>query len=164
MVHSLYEPQIGDVRREYARWLQSVFGSSERLMLGTYTFRNPDIKYGQWTVPGRQYVSRAGQRLHDLLLAHGSSAIVCVEEGTDTRRLHLHSLQSLDSKTEKIVEQWWQRTHGFVSLRNVHSREGVSMYVTKYITKSDMLFYAGGPMFSAYKESNSGVRKVAEGN
>lgn len=161
MVYSSYGPRIADVREEYARWLGSVFGSSEGLILGTYTFRNPDMKSVLWTKPGRQFVNRAGQKLQDWLMASGSSAIVVVEEGTDTRRLHLHSLQNLDLIQAKIVEAEWRRKYGHVKLDLVRRREGVSMYVTKYVTKSDLLFYAGGPLFKEYKMSQPGSSGAA---
>lgn len=52
----------------------------------------------------------------------------------------------------KIVEMWWRRKYGHVALRNVRSKKGVALYVTKYVTKSDLLFYAGGPAFTPVKE------------
>lgn len=151
-----YSPRIEDVRKEWSSWLQDVFGSSKELTLGTYTFRPRDIrselvlKRGTPWKPGRQYVQRVAPKLLDLLVHNGSSAFVVVEEGTDTRRLHLHSLQCSPMQWQKVVKRWWETNHGFVKLVDVSSREGVSFYVTKYVTKSDMPFWAGGPLFRTH--------------
>lgn len=156
-VISMYEPRIEDVHKEMARWLQGVFSLSAVLTMGTFTFRNPDSsKTTGWTAPGRQYVGRVAQLLERRLESNGSSAFVCVEEGTDTRRLHLHSLSNTPKEVLRILERDHTSKHGYVGLRDVSSREGVSKYVSKYVTKSDIMFYAGGPAFAAWRLS-SGV-------
>lgn len=148
------EVDVDSLQKEWAKWLQSVFGSSEALTLGTFTFRNPDSKkYPGWTAPGQRYVRRAAQKLEGFLGANGSSYVVVVEEGSDTRRLHLHSLSNSDKRLMRLSQVWWERDQGFVALRDVRSREGVSMYVTKYIVKTPKMFYAGGPAFGAAAES-----------
>lgn len=141
-------------REEYGKWLGSVFGYSEVLTLGTFTFRNLDIQNYK---PGPQRVTIAAQRLVDLLASNGTSAFVVVEVGTDTRRLHLHSLSNLDSRRESVVHQWWKRKYGYEKTDIVQSRGGVSDYVTKYVTKSDMPFFAGGPLFRTHNEKSGGV-------
>jgi len=142
----LGQPGIREVREEYSKWLASVFGFSEELTLGTFTFRNLDIPNYR---PGLQRVTSAGQKLVDLLESNGTSAFVVVEAGTDTRRLHLHSLSNLDSRRLKVVSEWWKAKYGHKKVELVHSRGGVSDYVTKYVTKSDMPFFAGGPLFQS---------------
>lgn len=148
----LGQPRIAEVREEYARWLTSVFGSSEVLTLGTFTFRSlalPNYK------PGRQRVGNAAQKLVEKLESNGTSAFVVAEEGTDTRRLHLHSLSNLDPLRLKIIQKWWRLKYGHNKVQFVMSRGGVSEYVTKYVTKSDMPFWAGGPLFRTHNEKRS---------
>lgn len=152
MIHSR-KTLVKSVREEYAKWLSSVFGQVPQVGLGTYTFQNPDIKsHPLYNTIGRQYVSRAARQLVSLLLAHGSTCFVCVEEGSDTRRLHLHSLETLEGRTKSQVHQWWRRKYGFESYKVVSSLQGVSLYVTKYVTKGDMPFYADGPLYRTHNE------------
>lgn len=143
----LGQPGIREVREEYSKWLVSVFGYSEVLTLGTFTFRNLDLPSYK---PGLQRVSRAGQKLVDLFSGNGSSVFAVVEVGTDTRRLHLHSLSNLDAIRLRIVHSWWRKKYGHEKQDLVSSRGGVSDYVTKYVTKSDMPFFAAGPLFRTH--------------
>lgn len=113
-------------------------------MLGTFTFRNLDLPNYR---PGLQRVETAAQRLVRMLVDNGSSVFVVVEEGTDTRRLHLHSLSNCDRLRHQIVGKWWTKRYGHKKLDMVVSRGGVSSYVTKYVTKGDMPFWADGPLF-----------------
>jgi len=147
------QPGIREVREEYAKWLTGVFGYSEVLMLGTFTFRNLDIPNYR---PGLQRVTVAGQKLVDLLVSNGTSAFVVVEAGTDTRRLHLHSLSNLDQIRLRIVHGWWRKKYGHEKQDLSYSRGGVSSYVTKYVTKGDMPFFAGGPLFRTHNEDRGG--------
>lgn len=135
---------VKSAREEYGKWLRRVFGYSEELTLGTFTFRNLDLPNYK---PGVQRVTIAGQKLVGLLGANGTSAFVVVEAGTDTRRLHLHSLSNLDALRLKVVHGWWRSKYGHEKVDLVHSRGGVSDYVSKYVTKSDMPFFAIGPLF-----------------
>lgn len=148
------QPSRLEVREEYAKWLQSVFGSSEELTLGTYTFRNLDIPNYK---PGRQRVERAARKLVDLSLANGMSVFVVAEEGTDTRRLHLHSLSNLERQRLEVIQEWWRRNYGHSNCKLAVSRLGVSQYVTKYVTKGDMPFWAGGPLFRTHNERSGGA-------
>jgi len=144
------QPGRREVREECSRWLQSVFGSSEELTLGTFTFRNLDIERYQ---PGLQRVMIAGQKLVDKLVDNGMSVFVAVEAGTVTRRLHLHSLSNCAKETLiALVAEEWREKYGHRKIDVVHSRGGVSDYVTKYITKSDMPFFAAGPLFLTFRE------------
>lgn len=147
------QPGRREVREEYSRWLASVFGFSEELMLGTYTFRNLDLPNYK---PGLQRVATAGQRLVSKLVDNGMSAFVVVEVGTDTRRLHLHSLSNCDRVRQEIVGKWWSQRYGHRGLKAVVSKGGVSAYVTKYVTKSDMPFFAGGPLFTFREPTDGG--------
>jgi len=141
------QPSRLEVREEYSRWLLSVFGYSEELTLGTFTFRNLDLPNYR---PGLQRVTVAAQRLVGLLASNGTSGFVVVEVGTDTRRLHLHSLSNLDSRRIQVVGLWWREKYGHRKIDIVYSRGGVSDYVTKYVTKSDMPFFADGPLFRTH--------------
>jgi len=47
----------------------------------------------------------------------------------------------------ELIHREWGKRYGFESYRDVDSLKGVSMYVTKYVVKSDMPFLAGGPLF-----------------
>jgi len=156
-----------ETQEEYAKWLSSVFGRTTRVGLGTYTFRTPSGSSKRWTEPGRQYVSRAALQLAGLLVANGSTFFVTLEEGSDTRRLHLHSLETNELRTRALIHKWWAKKYGFESHRLVSSLAGVSMYVTKYVTKSDLPFWAGGPLFRELQgEGAPGVDKgvkVADG-
>lgn len=145
-------------REKFGEWLSSVFGQVQQVGLGTYTFRTPDTESRAWTKIGLQYVKGAASRLAHLLEANGSTFFVCAEVGSDTRRLHLHSLETNSVQDRKIVHEWWKKRFGFESYKNVESLKGVSLYVTKYVTKSDMPFWAGGPL---YYNIMKGVKAVA---
>lgn len=133
-------------QEEYGKWLSVVFGREPRVGLGTYTFRDPptELTRTQSTV-GRQYVARAANSLVALLTASGTTFFVALEEGSSTRRLHLHALESSKLQESQIVHRWWAKKYGFESYRRVSSLEGVSLYVAKYVTKQDLPFWAGGP-------------------
>jgi len=136
-------------REEFGKWLSNVFGRAPRVGLGTYTFREPGTESRRTrTTIGLQYVKRAGAQLASLLQENGTTCFICVEVGSDTRRLHLHSLESNDLPQRKLIHRWWSRKYGFESYKSVESLKGVSMYVTKYVTKTDMPFWAGGPLFT----------------
>lgn len=140
-------------REGFGKWLSNVFGQVPRVGLGTYTFREPLMSSDrQRTTIGRQYVQGAAERLVSLLMENGSTCFVCVEVGSDTRRLHLHSLESNEEKSRKIIHKWWEKKYGFESYKSVESLKGVSLYVTKYVTKSDMPFWAGGPLYLTFRE------------
>lgn len=53
------------------------------------------------------------------------------------------------------IHKWWAKQYGFESYKIVKSMKGVSMYVTKYVTKTDMPFWAGGPYFT-FREPTDG--------
>jgi len=55
------------------------------------------------------------------------------------------------------VGEWWKEKYGHRKVDVVHSRGGVSDYVTKYVTKSDMPFFAGGPLFRTHNENRGGA-------
>lgn len=40
---------------------------------------------------------------------------------------------------------WWERDYGFTQSSVLRSGEAVSVYVTKYVTKDEGYFMAGGP-------------------
>lgn len=144
-------------REEFGKWLSNVFGRAPRVGLGTYTFRDQDTTLDrQRTTIGRQFVSRAATQLVSLLQESGTTYFVCVEAGSDTRRLHLHSLESNESPQRKLIHRWWTRKYGFESYKSVESLKGVSMYVTKYVTKTDMPFWAGGSLFTFREPTAAG--------
>lgn len=146
-------------REEFGKWLRSVFGRAPQVGLGTYTFRDPDTGLNPMrSTNGRQYVSLAGARLACLLQESGSTYFICVEVGSDTRRLHLHSLESNDLRVRNLIHSWWKKKYGFESYKEVDSLRGVSLYVTKYVTKTDMPFWAGGPLYQNVEE---GVKAAA---
>lgn len=142
-------------REEYAKWLASVFGYSEELTLGTFTFRNLDIERYR---PGLQRVMIAAQKLVDVLVDNGTSVFVAVEAGTVTRRLHLHSLANCSKEVmAALVAEEWREKYGHRKIDVVHARMGVSEYVTKYVTKSDMPFFADGPLFRTHNLNSGGA-------
>lgn len=157
MVYSSKE----QLQEEYGRWLSSVFGQLPQVGLGTYTFRPPDGQSSSgavWDGIGRQFAMRAARQLESFLMANGSTYFVALEEGSLTRRLHLHSLESNDRCLKDQIHQWWEKRYGFESYRRVNSLKGVSMYVTKYVVKSDLPFLAGGPL---YKSAIGGMMAAA---
>lgn len=144
-------------RESFGKWLQGVFGQVPRVGLGTYTFREPDIELSRTrSTIGQQYVRNAGRRLASLLEANGSTYFVCVEVGSDTRRLHLHSLETNELQTRSLIHMWWKKRFGFESYKVVSSLKGVSLYVTKYVTKSDMPFWAGGGLYYTFRGPTEG--------
>lgn len=150
-VYTSSRPSVEEVREEYGKWLSSVFGQVPQVGLGTYTFRDPPIRLGRPVVSiGRQYASRAAKQLEFLLTANGSSCFITLEEGSLTRRLHLHSLETSDPRMRELIHRQWGRRYGFESYRDVRSKMAVSLYVAKYVTKSDLPFWAGGPLFESW--------------
>lgn len=154
-------------QEEYGKWLSSVFGQAPRVGLGTFTFRPPDTTLGrsrgstvEWSSPGRQFVGGAARRLVSLLTASGTTFFVALEVGSHTRRLHLHALESSDPQESRIVHEWWRRRYGFESYRAVDSLKGVSLYVAKYVTKADLPFWAGGPLFRRWLDKREIVSSV----
>lgn len=113
----------------------------------TFTFRTPE-QNSTWTHPGTSFVKRAMRKLDSKLTACGMTWFGVVEEGSNTRRLHLHYLIRLgddgDSRWLRIMRLWWERDYGFTEETRVGSRAGVSVYVTKYVTKGTGIFSAGG--------------------
>jgi len=57
----------------------------------------------------------------------------------------------------KVVHLWWAKSYGFESYRVVSSIKGVSLYVTKYVTKSDLPFWAGGRGFKELVDKGGNV-------
>lgn len=143
MLHSEYLTRR-EQKKEWAKWLASAFGSSDRVALGTFTFRNPTLRRS-WTRPGMLFVNRARRQLEEKLDRLGSTWFACVEAGSLTSRLHIHCLSDGSPQHNRIVRLWWHGTYGYASWRYGSSRSGVSLYCAKYVAKSDGEFGAGGP-------------------
>lgn len=139
------------VQKEWQEWLGRVFGSKEdEVWLVTFTFRKPVLATSSWTRPGKSLVQAAALRLDAKLAALGMTWFGVEEAGADTQRLHLHYLvkwprsDSGNSKWLRVLRLWWERDYGFTNGKEVLSREGVSMYVVKYVTKTGGAFWTGG--------------------
>lgn len=133
------------VQKEWASWIANVFGPSELVTeLVTFTFRTPQSG-STWTEPGTSYVKHAMLKLDRKLTVLGMTWFGVVERGSDTRRLHLHYLvRHGDPRWLRVVRLWWERDYGFTQASDVRTGEAVSVYVTKYVTKAEGHFTAGG--------------------
>lgn len=141
------------VRKEWEQWLTVVFGSNEDVArLVTFTFHRPCLAQSTWTKPGGLLVRSAASKLDAKLAALGMTWFGVEEEGTVTRRRHLHYLvkwarereDSGGDKWLRVVRLWWERDFGFTNVKEVVSREAVCMYVVKYVVKSGPSFWTAG--------------------
>lgn len=134
-------------REALAEWLRVSF-ATDAVRLSTWTFRTPP-----WGTVGVSYASRAGLQLSQRLDRSGLSAFLARERGSESGRQHWHGLVAV---TEKVytplewTERWWQNKYGFTKIGEpTEPRAAATAYVTKYVLKSDLQFYAVGPRFAA---------------
>ena len=125
-----------------AEWLRESF-ATDAVRLSTWTFRTPP-----WGAVGEQYASKAGSLLSERLSRGGVSAFLARERGTLEGRQHWHAL-STDHASLDLARRWWNDKYGFTKVSDVvDSSTAASLYVSKYVVKSDLQFYAVGPRFA----------------
>lgn len=131
-------------REALAEWLRLSF-ATDAVRLSTWTFRTPP-----WGVVGVQYASKAGQQLADRLSRSTRSAFLARERGSESGRQHWHGLIADHGLVPlQWIERWWQEKYGFTKVSEpTPVAEASSLYVTKYVLKSDLQFHAVGPRFA----------------
>lgn len=116
-----------------------------KVTLLTWTFADQ-----RGRAPSFAFARGVGERLLQL---HDVTMFSVMEFGSQTGRLHWHSIAALEEGAGNLswLMSLWERRYGFVSerVRSTSPSIGAALYVSKYVTKSldAMPFVASGPGF-----------------
>ena len=140
-----------ELKNEYVRFIDSIADWQYFL---TLTFRpdrfsDAEIKYYYDT--GRIPEKVTKQILHlDTRLQQKKNQLNSIHVIEPTKRgiPHSHAMLSFPSQLisekdyfltiQKEIENYWEKKNGFIHLRSIKSRAGVSAYITKYVLKTSV--------------------------
>lgn len=139
-------------RNAWSAWLTSVF-DDQLVELVTLTFSTAPWQQALMEKgPTETRVLRASRQFQRDLIAMGTTSFFgVVESGSFSGRRHIHTLVTQPSRESWLLRESLARMRtkeGLVDVRPVSSIGGVSMYVTKYVTKDrEPQWFAGGPLW-----------------